>query len=114
MIALALERAGVVGECTTRRWMFPSDPWFTSRCSREGRRRPRYGCHDPHQRGSARPVSCSPPRDRIAGSGVAVSDIQSMQSVIGDSISRTSFTMAILVLAAGIALFLGAVTLCLD
>ena len=37
-----------------------------------------------------------------------------MQSVIGDSISRTSFTMAILVLAAGIALFLGAVTLCLD
>lgn len=38
-----------------------------------------------------------------------LSDIQSMQSVVGDSISRTSFTMAMLVLAAGIALFLGAV-----
>ena len=38
-----------------------------------------------------------------------VSDIQSMQSVVGDTISRTTFTMTILVLAAGIALFLGAV-----
>ena len=38
-----------------------------------------------------------------------VSDIQTMQTVVGASISRTSFTMTILVLAAGIALFLGAV-----
>jgi len=38
-----------------------------------------------------------------------VSRIHSMESIVGDSISRTSFTMAILVLAAGIALFLGAV-----
>jgi len=38
-----------------------------------------------------------------------VSDIQTMQSVVGASISRTSFTMTVLVLAAGIALFLGAV-----
>lgn len=38
-----------------------------------------------------------------------VSDIQSMRSVVGDSISRTGFTMTILALAAGIALFLGAV-----
>jgi putative ABC transport system permease protein len=32
-----------------------------------------------------------------------------MQSVVGDTVSRTTFTMTILVLAAGIALFLGAV-----
>jgi predicted permease len=38
-----------------------------------------------------------------------VSDIQTMQTVVGASISRTSFTMTVLVLAAGIALFLGAV-----
>jgi predicted permease len=38
-----------------------------------------------------------------------VSDIQTMQTVVGTSISRTSFTMTVLVLAAGIALFLGAV-----
>jgi predicted permease len=38
-----------------------------------------------------------------------VSDIQTMEAVVGASISRTSFTMTILVLAAGIALFLGAV-----
>lgn len=38
-----------------------------------------------------------------------VSDIQTMQAVIGATMSRTSFTMAVLVLAAGIALFLGAV-----
>jgi putative ABC transport system permease protein len=38
-----------------------------------------------------------------------VSDIQSMQAVVGDTVSRTTFTMTILVLAAGIALFLGAV-----
>jgi predicted permease len=38
-----------------------------------------------------------------------VSDIQSMASVVGDSISRTSFTATILALAAGISLFLGAV-----
>ena len=38
-----------------------------------------------------------------------VSDIQTMTSIVGASISRTSFTMTVLVLAAGIALFLGAV-----
>jgi len=38
-----------------------------------------------------------------------VSDIQTMQTVVRASISRTSFTMTVLVLAAGIALFLGAV-----
>ena len=38
-----------------------------------------------------------------------MSDIQTMQSVVGASLSRTSFTMTVLVLAAGIALFLGAV-----
>jgi predicted permease len=38
-----------------------------------------------------------------------VSDIQTMQTVVGASMSRTSFTMTVLVLAAGIALFLGAV-----
>jgi ABC-type antimicrobial peptide transport system permease subunit len=38
-----------------------------------------------------------------------VSDIQTLQAVIGASISRTSFTMSVLVLAAGIALFLGGV-----
>jgi putative ABC transport system permease protein len=42
-------------------------------------------------------------------SDLPVSDIQSMQTVVGDSMSRTSFTMAMLVLAAGVALFLGAV-----
>ena len=38
-----------------------------------------------------------------------LSDIQTMQTVVGAAISRTSFTMTVLVLAAGIALFLGAV-----
>jgi ABC-type antimicrobial peptide transport system permease subunit len=38
-----------------------------------------------------------------------VSDIQTMETVVGASMSRTSFTMIVLVLAAGIALFLGAV-----
>lgn len=38
-----------------------------------------------------------------------LSDLQALRSVVGDSINRTSFMMAMLVLAAGIALFLGAV-----
>jgi predicted permease len=38
-----------------------------------------------------------------------VSDIQTMEAVVGASLSRTSFTMAVLVMAAGIALFLGAI-----
>jgi ABC-type antimicrobial peptide transport system permease subunit len=38
-----------------------------------------------------------------------VTDIRSMEAVLGDSVSRTSFTMSLLLLAAGIALFLGAI-----
>jgi putative ABC transport system permease protein len=38
-----------------------------------------------------------------------VTEVRSMDTVLGDSLSRTSFTMALLLLAAGIALFLGAV-----
>jgi len=38
-----------------------------------------------------------------------LSDIQTLQDVVGASMSRTTFTMTVLVLAAGIALFLGAV-----
>jgi putative ABC transport system permease protein len=40
---------------------------------------------------------------------LAVDDVRPMQSVVGDSLSRTSFTTTILTLAAGIALFLGAI-----
>ena len=38
-----------------------------------------------------------------------ITEVQSMDSVLGDSLSRTSFTMALLALAAAVALFLGAV-----
>jgi putative ABC transport system permease protein len=38
-----------------------------------------------------------------------ISDIRTMGNVVGDSLSRTSFTMSLLVLAAMIALFLGSV-----
>jgi len=38
-----------------------------------------------------------------------VTDIRPMQSIVADSLSRTSFTMVLLALAAGIALFIGAV-----
>jgi putative ABC transport system permease protein len=38
-----------------------------------------------------------------------LSDIQTLETVVGASMSRTSFTMTVLVVAAGIALFLGAV-----
>lgn len=38
-----------------------------------------------------------------------ISDFRSMEDVVGDSLSRTSFTMSLLVLAAIIALFLGAI-----
>jgi putative ABC transport system permease protein len=38
-----------------------------------------------------------------------VANIRSMQSIVGASVSRTSFTMAVLGLAAGIALFIGGV-----
>jgi ABC-type antimicrobial peptide transport system permease subunit len=40
---------------------------------------------------------------------LAMAKVQSMESVLGDSMSRTSFTMFVLVTAALIALFLGAV-----
>jgi len=42
-------------------------------------------------------------------SDLPISDFRSMDDVVGDSLSRTSFTMSILVLAAMIALFLGSV-----
>jgi putative ABC transport system permease protein len=42
-------------------------------------------------------------------SDLPISDIMTMEDVVGDSLSRTSFTMSLLVLAAMIALFLGAV-----
>jgi predicted permease len=42
-------------------------------------------------------------------SDLPISDIRSMDDVVGDSLSRTSFTMSLLVLAAIIALFLGSV-----
>ncbi len=42
-------------------------------------------------------------------SDLPISDFRSMEDVVGDSMSRTSFTMALLVLAAIIALFLGSV-----
>jgi putative ABC transport system permease protein len=42
---------------------------------------------------------------------VPMVDVRSMQRVLGDSVSRTSFTMSLLVIAALIALFLGAVGL---
>ena len=35
-----------------------------------------------------------------------ITEVQSMDSVLGDSLSRTSFTMALLALAAAVALFL--------
>jgi putative ABC transport system permease protein len=38
-----------------------------------------------------------------------ITDIRSMETVLGDSMSRTTFTMSLLLLAAGIALFLGAI-----
>ncbi len=38
-----------------------------------------------------------------------ISDLRTMEEVVGDSLSRTSFTMSLLVLAAVIALFLGSV-----
>jgi ABC-type antimicrobial peptide transport system permease subunit len=38
-----------------------------------------------------------------------IAKVQSMERVLGDSMSRTSFTMSVLVIAALIALFLGAV-----
>jgi ABC-type antimicrobial peptide transport system permease subunit len=38
-------------------------------------------------------------------------DVRSMQSVLADSVSRTSFTMSLLVIAASIAIFLGSVGL---
>jgi ABC-type antimicrobial peptide transport system permease subunit len=38
-----------------------------------------------------------------------VTDIRSIEAVLGDSMSRTTFTMSLLLLAAGIALFLGAI-----
>ncbi len=40
---------------------------------------------------------------------VQVTRIQTMDTILGDSLSRTSFTMTLLALAAGIALFLGSV-----
>ena len=46
---------------------------------------------------------------RMLDPDLPVSDIQTMQAVVGASISRVSFTTTVLVLAAGIALFLGAV-----
>jgi putative ABC transport system permease protein len=42
---------------------------------------------------------------------VPMADVRSMQRVLGDSVSRTRFTMSLLVIAALIALFLGAVGL---
>ena len=42
-------------------------------------------------------------------SDLPISDIRSMEDVVGDSLSRTSFTMSLLVVAALIALFLGSV-----
>jgi ABC-type antimicrobial peptide transport system permease subunit len=42
-------------------------------------------------------------------SDLPISDVMTMEAVVGDSLSRTSFTMSLLVLAAMIALFLGAV-----
>jgi len=42
-------------------------------------------------------------------SDLPMAKVQSMERVLGDSISRTSFTMSVLVIAALIALFLGAV-----
>jgi ABC-type antimicrobial peptide transport system permease subunit len=38
-----------------------------------------------------------------------ITSLQSMEDILGDSLSRTTFTMTLLLLAAGIALFLGAV-----
>ena len=42
-------------------------------------------------------------------SDLPISDIRSMEDVVADSMSRTSFTMSLLLLAAIIALFLGSV-----
>ena len=42
-------------------------------------------------------------------SDLPLSDVRSMEDLVGDSLSRTSFTMSLLVLAALIALFLGSV-----
>jgi len=60
------------------------------------------------------PLSLSPEIRSVIASmdpDLPVADIRSMRSVVGDSISRTSFTMAILGLAAGIALLIGGVGL---
>jgi len=40
---------------------------------------------------------------------IPLADVRSMESLVGDSMSRTSFTMVLLVLAAVVALFLGSV-----
>lgn len=58
------------------------------------------------------PISMVPTIRRVVESmdpDLPITDIQSMTSVVGDSLSRTSFTMALLGLAAAIALFLGTV-----
>ena len=60
------------------------------------------------------PLSLSPEIRSVIASmdpDLPVADIRSMRSVVGDSISRTSFTMAIHGLAAGIALLIGGVGL---
>ncbi|HEV8397745.1 MAG TPA: ABC transporter permease [Vicinamibacterales bacterium] len=63
-------------------------------------------------RTSRDPVEVLPAVRRIIATldpDLPLSDIQTMQTVVGASISRISFTTTVLALAAGIALFLGAV-----
>ncbi len=63
-------------------------------------------------RSDAEPLSLMPAiREVIESidSDLPISDVQSMEDIVSDSISRTSFTMTLLVLAAIIALFLGSV-----
>ena len=63
-------------------------------------------------RGDAEPLSLVPGIRSVIEAidpDLAISDIRSMEVVVADSMSRTSFTMSLLLLAAFIALFLGSV-----
>ena len=63
-------------------------------------------------RSDAEPLSLVPAIRSVIGAidpDLAISDIRSMEEEVADSMSRTSFTMSLLLLAAFIALFLGSV-----
>lgn len=71
-----------------------------------------YGGMSVAVRTSGNPTDLVPQLRRIVGaldSALPLTDIQTMDGIVGNSMSRTSFTMSLLVLAAFVAVFLGSV-----